>query len=99
MSIGKKNKIFVAGHTGLVGSAIVRELKRKGYKKIITRSRKQLNLLNQNKVFNFLKKTKPDFIFIAAAKVGGINYNNTRRAVYLIVIPARKFVTHLPISQ
>ena len=83
MRIEKKNKIFVAGHTGLVGSAIVRELKRKGYKKIITRSRRQLNLLNQNKVFNFLKKTKPDFIFIAAAKVGGINYNNTSRAEFI----------------
>ena len=74
--ISKKSKIFVAGHNGLVGSAIVRKLKEKGYKKIITREKKKLDLTNQLKVLKFLKKHKPDFIFLAAAKVGGIYSNN-----------------------
>ena len=65
-------KIYVAGHTGLVGSAILRRLKKDGYKNIITATRKKLNLTKQTDVLNFLKKKKPDFIFIAAAKVGGI---------------------------
>ncbi len=83
MEIKKKDKIFVAGHKGLVGSAILRELKRKGYKNIITASRKELNLIDQKKVFNFLKKKKPKFVFITAAKVGGIIYNNTKRAEFI----------------
>jgi len=73
----------VAGHNGLVGSSIVRKLKEKGYKKIITVNRSKLDLLNQSKVFNFLKKKKPDFIFIAAAKVGGIYSNNKYRADFI----------------
>ena len=83
MKIKKIDKIFVSGHTGLVGSAIVRELKKKGYKKIITATRKKLDLVNQKKVFNFLKKKKPKFVFIAAAKVGGIHYNDTKRADFI----------------
>ena len=67
--IDKNSKIFVAGHNGLVGSAILRKLKREGYRNIITINRSRLDLTNQNKVFNFLKKKKPKFIFIAAAKV------------------------------
>ena len=63
------SKIFVAGHRGLVGSAIVRRLKKKGYKNIITINRSRLDFTNQKKVFNFMKKIKPHFIFIAAAKV------------------------------
>ena len=62
--INKNSKIFVAGHNGLVGSAIVRKLKEKGYRKIITINRSKLDLTNQSKVFNFLKSKKPDFIFI-----------------------------------
>ena len=81
--INKNSKIFVAGHNGLVGSSIVRKLKEKGYKKIITVNRSKLDLLNQSKVFNFLKKKKPDFIFIAAAKVGGIYSNNKYRADFI----------------
>jgi GDP-L-fucose synthase len=77
------SKIYIAGHNGLVGSAILRKLKLKGYKNIIFRNRKQLDLKNQNKVFQFLKKSKPDFIFIAAAKVGGIYSNNKYRAEYI----------------
>ena len=81
--IDKNSKIFVAGHNGLVGSAILRKLKREGYRNIITINRKRLDLTNQNKVFNFLKKKKPKFIFIAAAKVGGIYSNNKFKAEYI----------------
>jgi GDP-L-fucose synthase len=83
MKINKTDKIFVSGHTGLVGSAIIRELKKKGYKKIITATRKKLDLVDQKKVFNFLKKKKPKIVFIAAAKVGGIHYNDTKRADFI----------------
>jgi GDP-L-fucose synthase len=76
-------KIYVAGHNGLVGSAIVRELRRKGYTKIITSNKKKLDLTNQKSTLNFLKKTKPNFIFIAAAKVGGIYSNKTYKADYI----------------
>ncbi len=81
--INLNSKIYVAGHNGLVGSAILRKLKKKGYKKIYTKNRKELNLTNQNKVFKYLKKIKPDFIFIAAAKVGGIYSNNNFKAEYI----------------
>ena len=74
--ISLNSKIYIAGHKGLVGSAIVRRLKLEGYKNLITINRNKLNLTDQAKVFNFLNKKKPDFIFIAAAKVGGI-YSNT----------------------
>ena len=81
--INLKSKIYVAGHKGLVGSAIIRKLKKKGYKNIIFRSKKQLDLKNQKKVHSFLKKNKPDFIFIAAAKVGGIYSNDKYRAEFI----------------
>ena len=81
--INLKSKIYVAGHKGLVGSAIVRKLKQKGYKNIIFRSKKQLDLKNQKKVHSFLKRNKPDFIFIAAAKVGGIYSNDKYRAEFI----------------
>tara|TARA_B100000780_G_C21014105_1_gene406203 strand:- start:174 stop:869 length:696 start_codon:yes stop_codon:yes gene_type:complete len=77
------SKIYVAGHRGLVGSAIVRELKKSGYPNIITSNREKLNLTNQLDVLRFLKKTKPDFIFIAAAKVGGIYANNRFKAEFI----------------
>lgn len=77
------SKIYVAGHKGLVGSAIIRRLKKKGYKNIIYRTKKQLDLKNQKKVLNFLKVQKPDFIFIAAAKVGGIYSNNKYKAEFI----------------
>ena len=70
-------KIFLAGHKGLVGSAILRSLKNQGYKKIITADKKKLNLLDQKKVFSFLKRKKPNIVIIAAARVGGIHANNT----------------------
>ena len=79
----KKKKIFLAGHNGMVGSAILRLFKKKGYKNIICRSRKNLNLLDQKKTFNFLKRIKPDFIIIAAAKVGGILANREQKAKFI----------------
>ena len=82
--INKYSKIYVAGHKGLVGSAIMRKLISKGYKNIIFRSKKQLDLKNQNNVFNFIKREKPDFIFIAAAKVGGIYSNNKYKAEFIL---------------
>jgi len=77
------SKIYVAGHKGLVGSAIIRKLKEKGYKEILTADRKKLDLTNQIKVLKFLKKNKPKFIFIAAAKVGGIHSNNKFKAEFI----------------
>ena len=81
--INLKSKIYIAGHKGLIGSAILRKLQADGYKKIIYRTRQQLDLKNQKKVFQFLNKNKPDFIFIAAAKVGGIYSNNSYKAEYI----------------
>ncbi len=81
--MNKNLKIYVAGHNGLVGSAILRLLKKKGFKKILTKSRSQLDLTNQNKVFNFFKKNKPDIVFLAAAKVGGIATNNKLRGEFI----------------
>ena len=76
-------KIFVAGHNGLVGSAIVKKLKTKGYKNILTVEKKKLNLLDQKEVFNFLKKNKPKIVIIAAAKVGGILANSKYGAEFI----------------
>ena len=81
--INLQSKIYVAGHKGLVGSAIVRQLKKEGYKKVIFADRSKLDLTNQLKVLKFLKKKKPDFIFIAAAKVGGIYSNNKYKAQFI----------------
>ena len=81
--VNKNSKIYIAGHNGLVGSAILRRLKQQGYKKIITIDRSKLDLTNQLKVYKFLKKQKPNFIFLAAAKVGGIYSNNKYRAEYI----------------
>lgn len=76
-------KIYVAGHRGMVGSAIVRQLEAKGYNNIVTRTHGQLDLLDQKAVFAFLAEEQPDYIFIAAAKVGGIQANNTYRADFI----------------
>ena len=81
--INKNSKIYVSGHKGLVGSAILRKLKKEGYKNIICKSRKDLDLTNQIKVYDFLKKTRPKFIFLAAAKVGGIYSNNKYKADFI----------------
>jgi GDP-L-fucose synthase len=79
----KNAKIFVAGHRGMAGSAIVRNLQSKGYSRILTRTREELDLLNQAAVTDFVQREKPDYIFIAAAKVGGIQANNTYRADFI----------------
>lgn len=81
--INFNSKIFVAGHKGLVGSAIVRKLREYGYKNILTVSRAKLDLTNQRDVFKYLQKNKPKFIFIAAAKVGGIYSNNKYKAEFI----------------
>ena len=82
MQLNRNTKIFLAGHKGMVGTAILKKLKENGYTNIITRSRKQLNLLDQNKTFNFLKKNKPKFVIIAAAKVGGIVANMKNKSEF-----------------
>ncbi|MDX2083738.1 MAG: GDP-L-fucose synthase [Rickettsiales bacterium] len=74
----KNSKIFIAGHNGMVGSAIMRELERQGYNNIITRNRQELDLLNQQAVTDFFKNEKPQFVFLAAAKVGGIEANRSQ---------------------
>ncbi len=76
-------KIFVAGHRGMVGAAIVRKLQSEGYKNIITRTSKELDLRNQAAVNDFFAKEQPEYVFVAAAKVGGILANNTYRAEFL----------------
>ena len=81
--INKNSKIFVAGHNGMVGSAILRKLKELNYKKIFFLSRAQLNLIDQNKVFKYLNKIKPDAVILAAAKVGGIKANNEKKAEFI----------------
>ena len=73
----KDSKIYVAGHRGMVGSAIVRELRRQGYNNIITRTHKELDLINQEAVNRFFEEEKPEYVFLAAAKVGGIVANQS----------------------
>ena len=72
----KNDKIYVAGHRGMVGSAIVRELKNQGYFNIITRTHKELDLTRQDEVEKFFAEEQPDYVFLAAAKVGGIMGNS-----------------------
>ncbi|MGB3007970.1 MAG: GDP-L-fucose synthase, partial [Chitinophagaceae bacterium] len=79
----KNSKIFVAGHRGMVGSAIVRKLEQEGYANILTRTSAVLDLRNQQAVNEFFEKEKPEYVFLAAARVGGILANNTYRAEFL----------------
>ena len=81
--MNKNDKIYIAGHNGLVGSALVRLFTKLGYTNIITRTRAELDLTNQLAVTNFFETTKPDYVFLAAAKVGGINYNKTYPADFI----------------
>lgn len=78
-----QHRIFVAGHRGMVGSALVRKLQERGYSDIVVRPRSELDLRNPAAVNAFLQTAKPDFMFIAAARVGGIHANNTFRAEFL----------------
>ena len=82
MKMNKTDKIYVAGHRGLVGSAIVRNLQAKGYTNVIGRTHKELDLTNQQQVREFFEAEKPDVVVLAAAKVGGINANNTTPAEF-----------------
>lgn len=81
--MNKDSRIFIAGHRGLVGSAIHRELERLGYTRIITRPRAELDLLNTTAVNDFFAEEKPEYVFLAAAKVGGILANNTYPADFI----------------
>lgn len=79
----KNSKIYIAGHRGMVGSAILRVLEKEGYSNIIFRTSKELDLTNQNAVKDFFEAQKPDYVFVAAAKVGGIYANNTFRGDFI----------------
>ncbi|MCH5247003.1 MAG: GDP-L-fucose synthase [Muribaculaceae bacterium] len=79
----KNSKIYVAGHRGMVGSAIVRELQRQGYDNIVTRTHSELDLTDQKAVEEFFREEKPEYVFLAAAKVGGIEANNTQPADFM----------------
>lgn len=79
----KTSKIYIAGHRGLVGSAIIRKLKEKGYNNLITQEHRKLDLTNQAAVEAFFKKNKPEYVFLAAAKVGGIMANKTYPAEFI----------------
>lgn len=79
----KSGKVYVAGHRGMVGSAICRKLKAEGYHNLVTRTSSELDLRDQSAVKKFFEKEKPQYVFLAAAKVGGIMANNTYRAEFL----------------
>ena len=81
--MNKNSKIYIAGHRGLVGSAIVKNLLSKGYTNLIYRTHEELELINQVEVENFFKEEKPEYVILAAAKVGGIVANNTYRADFI----------------
>ena len=79
----KNSKIYVAGHRGMVGSAIVRELERQGYNNIITRTHNELDLIDQRAVDDFFATERPEYVFLAAAKVGGIIANQNHLADFM----------------
>tara|TARA_B100000674_G_scaffold288543_1_gene239074 strand:- start:8179 stop:9138 length:960 start_codon:yes stop_codon:yes gene_type:complete len=81
--VNLSDKIYIAGHSGLVGSAIERLLKKRGFKNLLIRSHKELDLTNQRQVNDFFKKEKPNYVILAAAKVGGIHANNTYPADFI----------------
>ncbi|MCG2721011.1 MAG: GDP-L-fucose synthase [Thermodesulfovibrionales bacterium] len=81
--MNKDSKIFIAGHRGLVGSAIVRRLKKKGYSNLLTKTSKSLDLRRQKETERFFEKERPEYVFLAAARVGGILANNTYRAQFI----------------
>ena len=81
----KEAKIYVAGHTGLVGSAILRRLQKEGFKNIITKTSDELDLTNQAETLKFFEEEKPDYVFLAAAKVGGILANKTYPAEFIYI--------------
>jgi len=83
LAIGTDSRIYVAGHRGMVGSAMLRRLQQGGYTNLLTRTRQQLDLLDQRAVHDFLQQEQPAYVFLAAARVGGIQANNTYRADFI----------------
>ena len=83
MNMNKDSKIYIAGHRGLVGSAILKNLQEKGYTNLVTRTSQELDLSDQNSTAVFFEREKPDYVFLAAAKVGGIVANNVYRADFI----------------
>lgn len=81
--MNKMDKIYVAGHRGLVGSAIIRALQKEGYSNLIYKTHRELDLIHQQSVIDFFAKERPDYVFLAAAKVGGIHANNTFRGEFI----------------
>ena len=81
--MNRHSKIFIAGHNGMVGSAITRLLVKKKFTNLFLKSRRELNILNQDEVKTFFSKYDPEYVFICAAKVGGIHANNTYRAQFI----------------
>jgi GDP-L-fucose synthase len=79
----KESKIYIAGHRGMVGSAIVRKLEKEGYRNLVVRTSDELDLVNQQAVESFFKEEKPDYVFLAAARVGGIMANNSFRGEFI----------------
>ena len=96
MVMEKDAKIYVAGHRGMVGSAILRELKRQGYSNLITRTHKELDLTRQDQVEKFFAEEKPEYVFLAAAKVGGILGNATAKADFMSGGPLHPFLQAVP---
>ena len=83
MQLNKNSKIFLAGHNGMVGSSVYNHFKKKRYKHIFTQNKNKLNLIDQKQTENYIKKLKPDFVIIAAARVGGIFANNKYKANFI----------------
>src|SRR6476646_9179731 len=81
--MNKDSKIYIAGHRGMVGSAILRRLEKEGFENFILRTSSDLDLRNQSAVQNFFETEKPEYVFLAAAKVGGIQANNIYRAEFI----------------
>src|SRR2546423_1125686 len=81
--MNRNNKIYIAGYRGMVGSAIVRKLQKEGFNNLLLRTSAELDLRNQQAVADFMQQEKPDYVFLAAAKVGGILANNTYRAEFI----------------
>ena len=86
VKMNKNSKIYIAGHRGLVGSAIVKNLESKGYTNLVYRTHKELDLLDSSAVAKFFEVEKPEYVILAAAKVGGIVANNTYRADFIYKI-------------
>ena len=95
----QSDKIFVAGHRGLVGSAIIRKLKSKGFNNIVTRTHNELDLTDQKAVLQFFSEEKPDYVFMCAAKVGGIQANREALDQFLYINTMIEFNTIMAAFQ